>query len=410
MNNKRIVITGIGVLAPNGIGKEAFWSALKEGRSGIKPITVFDTTFFKSKLAGECANFNAEEFLGSKGLRNLDRATMLVCSAGKLALKDALFEVTEENVDDIGVVTATTFSISSDIAEFTKEMVQEGSQFVSPGLFPPTTMNFPSSQISIWYGIKGFNTTISTGYTAGLDSLKYAIDFIKSSRARAVLVAGVESLTFSTFVGFYKIGFLSGKGGQEICCPFDVRHNGIVLGEGAAALLIEDEESALKRNARIYAEILSVESSFDAYKAAKYDPKARGLIRCMTKALENSGLNQEDIDYICAAANSVPEQDKLETMAIKEAFTIYAKAIPVSSLKSMLGESVSASGCLQLAASVGAITKSFIPPTINYQELDFDCDLDYVPNISRSQEIKNVLINNFGPGGNNTTAIITKYS
>lgn len=409
MNKRRIVITGIGVIAPNAIGKEEFWKALREGTSGIKPATLIDTTYFKSKLAGECTDFNAEQILGSKGLRNLDRATLLIASAAKLALDDASLEITEENTDDIGVVTATTLSVAFDIATFTKEVVDDGPQLVNPALFPSTTMNYPSSHVAIRYKIKGFNTTISTGYTAGLDALKYAVDFIRSGRARMVLVAGVESFSFSNFVGFYKAGFLSGRRGEEICSPFDKRRNGIVLGEGAAVLIIEDEEYARQRKANIYAQILGVKTFFDAYRTAEYDPRVRGLRKSMAKALVESQLSEEGIDYICSSGNSVVQQDKLETLAIKDVFNIYAKKIPVSSIKSMLGESISASGGLQLAASVGAITNNFIPPTINYQEPDPDCDLDYVPNASRKSEVDTVLINNFGPGGNNTTAIISKY-
>jgi 3-oxoacyl-[acyl-carrier-protein] synthase II len=347
--------------------------------------------------------------LGSKGLRNLDRTTKLICSAAKLALDDANLKITEENADEIGVVTATTLSISWDIAEYTKEMIQEGPQFVSPALFPPATMNFPSSQISIWYKAKGFNTTISTGYTAGLDALKYAVDFIKSKRTKAVLVAGVESLSFSNFVGFYKISFLAGIKGQEVMCPFDIRHNGIIFGEGAVVLVVEEEGYAKERNAQVYAEILSVESFFDAYRASKYDPKASGLKESMLRAIDKAHISEEDIDYICASANSVPQQDRLEIMAIKDVFSIYAKKIPISSIKSMIGESVSASGCFQVAASLGAIKKGFIPPTINHEVPDPNCDLDCVPNVSRRRDIRHVLINNFGPGGNSSTAIISKY-
>ncbi len=407
---KRVVITGVGVVAPNGIGKENFWKALKEGRSGIKPISLFDTAFFKTKTAGECSDFNAEEFLGVKGLRNLDRATKLVLSAAKLAIEDSKLAIIEENTDDVGVVTGTTLSSLWDLAEFSKEVHEEGPQFASPGLFPPTTMNFPSSQISIWYKIKGFNTTISTGFTAGLDSLKYAFDFIQAERAKAILVAGVEGLSFPGFVGFNKIDFLAGIKGEEICCPFDLRRNGIILGEGAAVLIVEDEESAKARNANILAEVLSVESTFDAFRAAKYAPKSEGLIESMSRAIKKSGLSEEEIDYVCSAANSVVLQDKLETAAIKNVFSMYSKTIPISAIKSMIGESVSASGCFQLAASVAALGENLIPPTINYKEKDPECDLDYVPNKARKQELNNIMVNCFGPGGNNATAIISKYN
>ncbi|MCP4649059.1 MAG: beta-ketoacyl-[acyl-carrier-protein] synthase family protein [PVC group bacterium] len=409
MEKKRVVITGIGVIAPNGMGKDAFWQALKKGKSGIKEPTLIDVTYFKNKLAGECSDFDAETFLGKKGLRNLDRSTKLVCSAAKMALEDASFEMTDDNSDDVGVVTATTLSISADIAKFSKEIADEGFKFTNPALFPPTTMNFPSSQISIRNKIKGFNTTVASGYTAGLDALKYAVNFISLGRTKAVLVAGVESLVFSNYVGFSKVGFLAGAKGPELSCPFDSRHNGIILGEGTAALLVESEDSALERNARIYGEVLGVKTFFDAYKPAKYDPKVRGLKQSMTKALESSGLSEEDIDYICASANSVEEQDKLETLAIKNVFGLYAENIPVSSIKSMIGESISANGVLQIAASLGAINESFIPPTINYENPDPECDLDYVPNTFRKQTVNNVLINNFGPGGNNAAAVIAKY-
>ncbi|MBN2119926.1 MAG: beta-ketoacyl-[acyl-carrier-protein] synthase family protein [Candidatus Omnitrophica bacterium] len=409
MNAKQVVVTGIGVISPNGTGKEAFWKALNAGQSGIKPITLFDVSFFKTKTAGECTDFKAEDFLGTKGLRNLDRTTTLLCSGVKLALDDANLQITDENADDIGVVTATTLSITSDLAKFTKEQVDEGAQLVNPALFPPTTMNFPSSQLSIRFKARAFNTTISTGYTAGLDALKYAIDLIRLGRAQIVLVCGIESFSFSNFTGFYKIGFLAGLKGPEISCPYDKRHNGIVLGEGTTTLVIENKEYAQKRKANILAEILSVENSFDAYKTGKYAPKAEGLIQSMTRAIENAELNTEEIDYICASANSVPVQDTLETEAIKKVFKLYSKSIPVSSIKSMIGESVSANGGLQIAASIGALKNAVIPPTINFEGNASGCDLDYVPNSARHESLNNILINNFGPGGGNASAIIAKY-
>ncbi|MFA4889435.1 MAG: beta-ketoacyl-[acyl-carrier-protein] synthase family protein [Candidatus Omnitrophota bacterium] len=408
MNQKRIVITGIGVLAPNGIGKEAFWSSLKAGRSGIKPITIFDPGLFKTKLAGEISDFNAEEFLGPKDLQNTDRGTKLVCSAAKLALEDAKLNITEENTEEIGVVTGTTLALWN-IAEFGKEIVLDGPQFATAAIFVGTTINTASSQISIREKIKGFNTTISTGFTASLDALKYAVSFIKLNRAKAVLVAGVEGLTFAGFAGFYKVGFLAGIKGEELSCPFDKRRNGIILSEAAAVLLVEDEEYARERNTHIYAELAAVENSFDAYRAAKYEPKAAGLKETMAKAIKNAGLEVSDIDYISSAANSVVQQDMLETMAIKQVFNAHAKTVPVSAIKSMVGESVSASGMLQIAASIGSLEKDFIPPTLNYLEKDAGCDLDYVPNTSRQERVSNILINSFGPGGNNATAIIKRY-
>jgi 3-oxoacyl-[acyl-carrier-protein] synthase II len=409
MSKRRIVVTGIGVIAPNGIGKEQFWQSLREGSSGIKPITIFDPTFFKSKLAGEVTNFDAESFLEAKGLRNLDESTKFLCAAAKMALEDANIEITEENTDDIGVVTATTLSALWDIVRFSREIEKEGPQFASPVAFPGTTINAPSSQVSIRYNIKGFNTTVSTGYTASLDALNYAVDFIRLGRAKAVLVGGVEALSFESYVGFYKLGFLAGIEGEEVSCPFDRRRNGIILGEGAGVLLIEAEDHARNRDTKIYAEIRSVESCFDAYRSGKYQPRAEGLRTAISKALRNSGLNKTDIHYISAAANSTKQQDKLETEAIQEVFQEYAGKIPVTAIKSMTGETFSAAGLLQIIAAIGTMQRGFIPPTINYTVKDKDCALDYVPDGSRKANIDNVLVNNFGPGGGNTVAVMSKY-
>jgi 3-oxoacyl-[acyl-carrier-protein] synthase II len=305
------------------------------------------------------------------------------------------------------VVTANTFSNIWNFSDFSKDAHDEGQ--ANPAKFPSTTINAPSSQVSIRYNIKGFNTTVSTGYTASLDALKYAVDFIRLGRAQVVLLAGVESLFFQSFVGFYKLDFLAGIKGPEISCPFDKRRNGIVLGEGAGVVILENEEYAKKRNARIYARVLAAESLFDPFRSGKYSPRAEGLKRTMRAVIDRSSVQEQDIDYICASANSVQFQDALETNAIKEVFGENANSVPVSSIKSMIGETVSAAGVLQLCAGVGAIQGGFIPPTTNYQEPDPECDLDYVTSGSRNKQPRNILINNFGPGGTNASAIISKY-
>lgn len=409
MTKNRVVITGIGVIAPNGIGKEQFWTALKEGRSGIKPISRFDTNGFKCKLAGEVSDFKPTDFLGSKGLKNLDRTARLLCSAAKSAIEDAKLTINYKNTDDIGVCTGTTLSYLWNFAEFGKEVIKDGPLFTDAALFPGTVINAASSQVSIRFNIQGFNSTISTGYSSSLDALKYAVDFIKLGRIKAVLVGAVESLSLASFVGFYHLGFLAGIKGEELSCPFDKRRNGIILAEGAAVIVIEDEEYAKRRKANIYAEVKGIGNCFDAYKVGKYQPEAQGLKESIMKAIRSSELEINDIDYISASANSVPKQDRLETKAIKDVFDGSAYNIPVSSIKSMIGEPFSAGGLLQIAASIGSIVNNFIPPTINYKLKDGDCDLDYVANKSRTARINNVLINNFGPGGSNTSSIISRY-
>ncbi|MBI5408533.1 MAG: beta-ketoacyl-[acyl-carrier-protein] synthase family protein [Nitrospirae bacterium] len=409
MKKRRIVITGLGVIAPNGTGKEEFWSALKEGRSGIKPIKRFDTDGFKCKLAGEIDDFQPAYFLGLKGLKGLDRTARLLCATAKLAIEDAGLDINHNNTDDFGVCTGTTLSSLWNIAEFGKGLIEDGPLFTDASLFPGMVINAASSQVSIRFNIQGFNTTISTGFSSSIDALDYAMDFIRLGRIKAVLVGGVECLSLANFIGFHRLGFFAGIKGEELSCPFDKRRNGIILGEGAAVIVVEDEEYARSRKANIYAEAKDIGNCFGAYKIGKYDPEARGLKESMKKAISNSGLDITDIDYIGASANSVPEQDRLETKAIKNVFGRYAYNIPVSSIKSMLGETFSAGGLFQIASAIGSMADGFIPPTINYQIRDDNCDLDYVANKSRTARINNVLINNYGPGGCNASLVISRY-
>lgn len=410
MSKQRIVITGLGVIAPNGIGKETFWRSLENGKSGIKPINRFDTSKFKCKMAGEIQDFVPEDFLEKKGLRGLERTSRLLCSASKMAIDDAGLKIDDENANDIGVCTGTTLSSLWNVAEFNKGAIEDGPRFTDASLFPGMVMNAASSQVSIRFNIQGFNTTISTGFSSSIDALKYAIDFIKLRRIKAVLIGGVESLSLVNYSGFYRLGFFAGINGEEVSCPFDKRRNGIVLGEGSAVLVVEDEEYAQKRGAHIYARVNGIGNFFDAYKMGKYHPEAAGLKDSIKEAMRSSELEVSDIDYISASANSVPEQDKLETKAIKDVFGKYAYNIPVSSIKSMIGEPFSAGGLFQIASAVGSMYQGFIPPTINYEMKDDDCDLDYVANKSRITRIKNVMINNYGPGGSNAAFVLSKWN
>ncbi|TAL73463.1 MAG: beta-ketoacyl-[acyl-carrier-protein] synthase family protein, partial [Bacteroidetes bacterium] len=284
-------------------------------------------------------------------------------------------------------------------------------KFVNPSHFPNTVLNSPASQVSIRFKIKGFNTTISTGFCAGLDAVIYASDFIRLNRADVVLAGGVEELCEETFLGFHNLGFLSGVNGSEpICCPFDARRNGIVLSEGAAVLVLEDSDHALRRNVEILAVVMGYGNSFDPLADRDFKRAGTGLKNAITIALKDASLSPEDIDYISAGANSTKGLDRMETRVIKEIFGVHAFNIPVSSIKSMVGESFSASGALSLAAAVGAIKNGFIPPTVNYKEKDPECDLDYVPNKAIQKDINNVLVISSDPYGQNTAIVIGKYN
>src|SRR4030066_2216356 len=397
--DRKIVITGTGVLSPIGIGKDAFCRALFQGETGFKTISLFDTSSFNVHSAGEISDFDPVLFLGKKGQRTLDRSTRLLSSAAKLAIDDANLQITNENTNSIGVSIGTIFGSLHSISQFDREGLIEGPKYVNPSHFPNTVINSPASQVSIRFKIKGFNTTISTGFCASLDAVSYAADFIRLNRADAVLAGGVEELCEETFLGFYNLGCLSGSDGSgPICCPFDARRNGVILSEGAAVLILEDEDHALRRGAEILAVVMGYGNSFDAslpsvslhskggIKGVKgsndgFIVEGIGLKNAITLALKDASLNPEDIHYISSCANSTKGLDRMETSVIKEIFGESAYDIPVSSIKSMVGESFSASGALSLAAAVYAIKNGFIPPTVNYKKKDPECDLDYVPNI-----------------------------
>lgn len=409
---RRVVITGIGILSSNCIGKDAFWQALKEGKSGIKPVSLFDTSSLRSKLAGEISNFSPENILGAKGLRNMDRSTKLVLCAAQMALEDAGIKhpISENETKQFGVSLGSTMGSVASISEFDKQGLREGPRSVNPAFFPNTVINSPASQISIRFNIKGFNTTISTGFSASLDAIGYAMDLMNLYEYDCVLAGGVEEMCIQTYLGFYKIGHLAGsrEGKAEINCPFDKRRNGIILGEGACILIMEDLERAKKRNARIYGEILGYGTCFDPKSKNRYNPKAEGAKRAIELTLEDAKLNSDDIDYISSCANSTLDCDVMETRGIEKAFNSRAKDIPVSSIKSMVGDTFSAGGAMNVAASLGAINENFLPPTINYEIKDSRCDLDYVPNEARPAKVNTVLVNAFTPTGVNSSLVIRR--
>lgn len=408
--DRAIVITGIGVLSPIGIGKDSYWEGLIQGKTGFKTISLFDTSNFNVHIGGEI-DFDPAEFLGKKGLRDLDRSTRLICSAAKLAIDDSRLEITEDNTHSTGVSIGTTFGSLHSMSQFDRAGLIKGPRYVNPSHFPNTVINSPASHVAIRFKIKGFNTTLSTGFCAGLDALCYGADFIKLNRADVVLTGGVEELCEETFLRFYKLDYLSGMGGSEpICCPFDIKRNGIILSEGAGVLVIEDLEHAIKRGVEILSVVMGYGNSFDPSSGhSELNPEGAGLREAINIALRDASLKPEDIDYISACANSTKDLDRMETRVIKDIFGENAYTIPVSSIKSMVGESFSASGALSLTAAVGAIHQGFIPPTVNYKERDLECDLDYVSNKARQKYVNTVLVTSTDPYGQNTAIVLGSY-
>ena len=408
----RLVITGISILSPLGLNKDEFWNNLTNGVSGIKDITLFDVSRYKSKKAGEISDFDAKVFLGKKGIRHIDRTSLLASSAAKVVMDDAAITHECYAEDDLGIVIGSTYGSIDSISSFDLEALREGPNYVNPMAFPNTVLNAPASRASIFCKATGLNTTISTGVNSGVDAVIYASDFLRLGRIKAVLAGGVHGLTPDIFWGAYGSGILSGCRDNtiEISAPFDKRRNGLIIGEAAALMAIERLEDAQKRNARIYAEIKGYANTFNPKKIHHDSLDTEEGVRCISLAMKDAELNIDDISYISACANSSVTGDKMEARVINDYFGSYAKQVPVSAIKSMTGECLDASGAMQCVASIMAINNGVIPPTINYQDADDECDLDCVPNKSRELNVNNVLINTFSDTGNISSIIISKFS
>lgn len=410
MEKARIVITGVSVISPIGIGKDIFWENLSNGVSGIKPITLFDVSKFNSKQAGEISDFDPKSYLGQKGIRHIDRTSLLVSSATVLAIKDANLESVYSG-DELGIVVGSTYGSIDSISSFDFQSLREGPNYVNPMDFPNTVLNAPASRASIFCKATGLNTTISNGVTSSIDSIIYASDFLRMGRVKAVVAGGVHGLTHDIFWGSHSSKILAGSrnGTLEICAPFDKRRNGMVIGEASALVILETLEDALKRNAHIYAEVKGYGTAFEPKMAVTKDYQIDGNKRAITNAINDANLTLHDISYISANAYSGIYGDALETQVIKDVFGMRANLIPVTAVKSMTGECFDASGALQTVAALMSIKTHIVPPTINYQESDEACDLDYVPNKSRVMPVKNVLINSSSRLGNNSSLIISRY-
>ncbi|MEE9200975.1 MAG: beta-ketoacyl-[acyl-carrier-protein] synthase family protein [Candidatus Brocadiales bacterium] len=405
----RIVVTGISVISPVGVGKESFWENLQNGVSGIRPVSLFDVDGYSSKNAGEIPDFDPTIYLGKKGIRHFDRTSLLVTAAASLCVEDGKLKGVYEE-DDLGIIFGSTFGSIDSISSFDMEALAEGPNYVNPMAFPNTVLNAPASRASIFCQAKGVNTTISTGESSGVDAVICAADFLRLGRIKAVLAGGGHGLTKEVFRSSSRAKVLSGSrnaGSDEICAPFDKRRNGIVLGEGVAVLLLECLEDAQARGARIYAEIKGSGTSFNPVRGGGKD--LEGGVRANAMALESAGLRPEDISLIYANANSSVNGDRLETAVIKESFGDLAKKIPVSAIKSMTGDCLDASGAMQCVAAVMSINTGIIPPTINYKESDPDCDLDYVPNEKRQAKIEHVLVETFSYTGNCSSLVMSRF-
>ncbi len=385
---ERIVVTGLGVVSALGAGREAFWRSLAAGASGLRPLSLFDPGNGRSRLAGEIAEFSPAPFIGTKGIRHFDRTTLLLACAAKLALEDAgVLQGGEAPVrdDQTGIAVGSTYGSIGSIAAFDTEALREGPAYVNPMEFPNTVLNAPASRVSILLGVTGPNATIATGETSGLDALGYATDFLRLRRAGAMLAGGVFGLGEDVYRGFAGTGALSGSG---LCAPFDRRRDGVVLGEGSCLLFLEPLSRARERCARIYGEVTGYGNGF---RPRGGDPVANGR-RVIRAALGRTPPASPDGWCVFSGANSTPGGDRLEASTLRAAFDGDASCPPVSAIKSMCGECLDASGSLQAAAALLALTEQVVPPTINHRVADEACAVDCVPNVARRMEVTRALV------------------
>ncbi len=408
----RVVVTGIGVITPIGIGKDLFWEGLKEGRSGIGPITQFDTTDFPVQIAAEVKNFKPEDYVDRKEARRMDRFIQFAVACAGLSLEDSGLDLENVDLNRVGVSVGSGIGGVRTMEDQAKVLMEKGPKRVSPFLVPMMIANMASGCVSIALGTKGPNTTLVTACATSTHSVGDAFEILQRGDADVMFAGGSEaSITPLSVAGFCAARALSTRNEepQKASRPFDAQRDGFVMGEGAAVLVMETLDHALARGARIYAEVSGFGMSGDGYHITAPDPQGDGASRCMANALADAGLKPGDVDYINAHGTSTPLNDKLETMAIKNVFKEHAKNIPVSSTKSMIGHLLGAAGGAELTASILCMYHGIIHPTINYDNPDPECDLDYVPNSSREADIKVCLSNSFGFGGTNASVILKKF-
>jgi 3-oxoacyl-[acyl-carrier-protein] synthase II len=410
--NKRIVITGIGVVTPIGIGSAEFTQALRDGKSGVSVIESFDTSAYATKFAATVKNFDPERFIEKKKVKKMARFTQLGFAAAKMAVEDSGLDITKEDLSRIGVITGTGIGGLDIIEDEERTLLDKGPRRVSPFLIPMIITNMLPGEIAIKYGFTGPNYAVTSACASSNHAMGDALGLLRSGDVDVIISGGSEAAVVPLgLAGFCSIKALSQRNDepQKASRPFDKNRDGFVMGEGAGIVVLETLDHALSRGAKIYAELAGYGASDDAYHITAPDPDGKSAIVAMEKAITDAGVSKEEIDYINAHGTSTALNDKTETFAIKKVFGDKAYEIPISSTKSMTGHLLGGAASVELVATVLAMQKGFIPPTINYETPDPDCDLDYVPNTARIQQITCVLSNSLGFGGHNATVIIKKY-
>jgi 3-oxoacyl-[acyl-carrier-protein] synthase II len=410
---QRAVITGLGAITPIGLTVEEFWANLRAGVSGAGLITTFDTTDFMVRIACEVKGFDPKAYMDSKLVKRTCRATQFAIAASRMALADAGLTIDRDNETTVGVVMNTGGGGIGDMEEGTKTLLAKGPRSISPFFVPSVMPNAVSCLVSLVSGAKGPIITSTAACASGNYAFLEALRLLRLGEAKVVIAGGTESCTFSLILASLgRAGALSSQNDdpQRASRPFDKNRDGFVFGEGAAVMVVETEEHARQRGAHIYAEVAGGAITGDAYHVTAPDPNGDGAARAMRRALENARMVPDEIDCLFAHGTGTPLNDVMETRAIKKVFGDHAYRLAVSATKSMVGHTLGAAGAVSALAAVLAIRDGVIPPTINYETPDPECDLDYVPNVARQQEVNATMINGFGFGGQNVAVIIRKYS
>lgn len=413
MTRRRVVITGVGMVTPLGTGTEKSWKGIIEGRSGVRRITHFDPADIPCQIAAEVPDFEADSFIEAKEQKKMDRFIHLGLAAAVMAMEDSGLKITAENSERVGVIVGSGMGGLPAVEHYTKLLNERGHRKISPFFIPMTIINLAAGQISIRFGAKGPNSAVATACASGTHSIGEAFRLVQSGVADAMIAGGAEAtITPLAIGGFAAMKALSRRNHEpeKASRPFDKDRDGFVMGEGAGMLILEELEHAVKRGARIYSEINGYGMTSDAYHISSPSPDGDGAARCMRNALKDSGINPDEVNYINAHGTSTKYGDELETVAIKNVFGQHAYKLCVSSTKSMTGHLLGASGGVEGAICALSIFNGIVPPTINLEEPDPECDLDYVPNSSRPLDINVAISNSFGFGGTNACIVLKKYS
>jgi 3-oxoacyl-[acyl-carrier-protein] synthase II len=410
--NRRVVVTGVGLLSSVGIGTEANWDALCAGHGGIGPITHFDASLFAARIAGEVKGFDPLQYLEKKDVKKVDVFIQYALAASQFAVDDASLNITDANADRVGVFIASGIGGFSTIEREHLELIKGGPRRISPFFIPASIINLAAGQVSIRFGARGPNLATCTACTASAHSIGEASEIIRRDDADVMIAGGSEaSITPMGVGGFAAMRALSTRNDDPARAsrPFDKDRDGFVIGEGAGIVILEELETAKARGARIYAEIVGYGLSGDAYHLTAQPEDGNGAVRSMQMALKKAGVRPDEIDYINAHGTSTPINDPTETLAVKRTFGEHAKKLVMSSTKSMTGHLLGAAGGLEAGITALAVYHQVAPPTINLDEPDPACDLDYAANEKRTMRIRCALSNSFGFGGTNGTLLLKRY-